>query len=205
MDLPALEPFLGIDPYLFRERAMVHFHVSPLEQGMPQRFCSDPGVDKHECGAFTHEHFGEHVGLVPEIIANIPDIDVEVLCYRHLDDREWTLPAHEPRNIFGIANRGGKADALELPGIDMEPFKGNRQLGAALAAGEFMDLVDDNKPDICKVLPEPFPHEESLHCLGCGDKEVRGTERLLPPFGHGRVPVTDPHGQTKFTAPPLHP
>ncbi len=86
----------------------------------------------------------------------------------------------------------------------MESFKRNSKLGTAFASGEVMYLIDDHKPDLCEMLPEPFSHEKCLERLRSGDQEIGGGQCLFTSFSHWRIPMPHTNRQTKFGAPPLH-
>ena len=61
--LAFLEPVLGIDPDLFRERPVVHLDVPALEEGVPERLRGDPGIDEDERGAFGLRAYSDRISV----------------------------------------------------------------------------------------------------------------------------------------------
>src|SRR5208337_5440237 len=115
---------------------MVHFHVAVAEEGVAECFSGHPRVDKDECRSFPLQDPGKHFGLVPEIIPDKPDRDLQLLCHGYLHDGTRAGAAKEPGNIFRVPDCGRETYPLEFPGIDTEAFKTDRELGTPFTGGE---------------------------------------------------------------------
>ncbi|KAF5057033.1 hypothetical protein DSECCO2_361170 [anaerobic digester metagenome] len=201
-----LEPLLGVDPDLARERPVVDLDVAPPEEGVPESFGRHPGVgeDQVRTGGVKGPLDARRLGFKP--VPRIDDSEVQGLGDRHGDHPAGTVrAAEEPPDLLGVADRRREPDPLELARVGPDPLERDRELGPALGTGELVDLVDDHIPDPRQVLSKGLAHEERLEGLGGRDQQVGRVEGLLAPFGRGGVSVADAHPEPEGRAPPLHP
>ena len=85
------------------------------------------------------------------------------------------LAAQEARDLRQRALRGREADALEPPAVvgdqALQPLEAERQVGAALGAGDGVDLVDDHGADAAQDVPPPRGQQQ-VEALRRGDQNV---------------------------------
>ena len=149
---------------------MVHLNIPTFIEGMPQRFGSDPGLQRQGL-ILAFSGLSKGLSLPLEIIANEPNGDIQPFFNRNRNNRERACTAKKTRNIpdFRPLPRDQSAEIhRHIHGA----VQGQPQLGTAFAAGEFMYLIDDHETDLGEVLTEPFSHEECLNGLRGGDKKI---------------------------------
>ncbi len=204
-DLALPEPLLGLNPDVTRERAVVDLDVPTGVEFVPESLGGHPGVDEDEGGAGQIKALPDGPRLSGEVLPGKPDVDIETACDRHFDKRERPGPAEEPADLVRVSDGRREADPLELPRVGGQTLERHRELGAPLAVGKLVDLIDDDVPDVLQMLPKAPAHEERLQGLRGGDKEVGRGERLLPPLVLRRIPVPDADREPELPAPPHHP
>lgn len=134
---------------------------------------------------------------VPRQVAEVRDRHAHAQCQRPwraaVDDLDGVAAPQEGGDRRqGALGRGqpdplrdapaGRADAEAL-----QPLQGERQVGPALAAGQGVDLIDDDRLDGGQRGQRPRRGQEEEQRLRGGDQDVRGEAQLPPPRGGGRV------------------
>ena len=135
--------------------------VEPLGQLVGDPLGQLPGVHEHERRAVVPDVVGdavEHIGELGvagnrlQLGGGELDGDVEVAAVSAVDDRRHGAPVPRPRQQPGHHLEGPlggrQPDPLE-PAAALghhlcQPFEGQREVGAALVAGQGVDLVDDD-------------------------------------------------------------
>ena len=151
----------------------MHLDIPAFEESVAKGLRSYPRIDKDQGRTFPFERLGEDGDLVLEIITNIPHRNIQMFGHRYLDNGKRSFSAEETAYRIRVTYRCREADPLEFPGIDNEALERNCKLGPPFAPSEFVDLVDDDIPDIGKVLPQPLSHEKRLDSLRRSNQEVR--------------------------------
>jgi hypothetical protein len=108
------------------------------------------------------------------------DAEIPLLLAGRGDDLDRPAAAEEPGHLFDGPDRRRQPDALRrLLEQRVEPFERQGQVGAALAAGDRVHLVDDDGLDVPQRLAR-LRREQQEQRLGRGDEDV------------GRVPGEPP-------------
>src|SRR5665647_188351 len=126
-DLALLEPLLGVDPDLARERAVVNLDVAALEERVAERLGRNPRIREDQVRARRVESPLDTPGLGVELLARVDDPECERLRDGHLDYGERARSAEEPRDLVGVADRGREADPLELARVRPDPLERDRE------------------------------------------------------------------------------
>ncbi len=203
LHLPVFELLLGLDPHLPRKRAVVHLDIPAIEELLAERLRSGAGVDEYQDGLVLIDKFRYELRLRRKLASRVLHVDGKPRGRRDVHEMIRPVPAEETGDIFRISDSRREGDPLELPCLFDDPFECNRELGAPLASGKLMDLVDNDIPDTLQVLPQVLSHEECLDGLGCGYQEVGRIFRLACPLRLCRIAVTDAYGQAELSAPPF--
>ncbi len=107
------------------------------------------------------------------------DLEVPLLGGRGSDDLDGRGAAEEARDLFERAHGRAEPDALGgLVEQRVEALEGERQVGAALGAGDRVHLVDDHRVDAAQRLAR-LAGEHQEQRLGRGDQDV-GWPRAQP-------------------------
>ena len=100
------------------------------------------------------------------------DLDLDRLGRRRGDDGHVLLPAEEPGHLIDRSHGRRQPDALGRPVEQgVEALEAQREVGAALAAGHRVDLVDDHGLDAAQRLAG-LAGEDQEQRLGRGDQDV---------------------------------
>ena len=83
------------------------------------------------------------------------------------------------RRLRSSADQGSRAQPVFAADQRVEPFQGERQVGAALVIGNRVDLVDDHGLDRAKIVAALLRCQQDVERLRRGDENVRR------PFEHG--------------------
>ena len=121
--------------------------------------------------------------------------EVPGLLARRRDDLHRRRATEEAGHLLQGPDGGGEADALGGPLEErVEPLEAQRQVGAALAPGDGVHLVDDHRLDAAEGLAR-LAGEDQEQRLGGGDQHVGRVGRQRAPLrGRGVTgPDTDPH------------
>ena len=88
-----------------------------------------------------------------EVLDRDDDLELDGLAGRRLHDLDVVRAAEEARDLLHRAHGGGQADALRGPVEQVvQALQRDRQVGAALGAGDGVDLVDDHRLDAAQRL-----------------------------------------------------
>ncbi len=209
-----LEPLLGREPALAGEAAVVRRDgalAEPLRERVRRPLGEPAGPDEDERRAvLPHDRGDAVVGLGPELLRRhrrelVPgdlDRDVEPAAPPDLDDRAarpsgavHALGAdEEPRDLGDGIDGGGEADALRPPARErLEPLERERQVRAALVAGERVDLVHDHGLDAAERCPAALAREQEVERLGGRDEDVGRPVEEAAARGGGRVAGANRH------------
>ena len=123
------------------------------------------------------------------------DLQFDALGAGRLHDRDRAGAAEERGHLLGRPHRGGEPDPLgRRVGAPegVEPFQGQRQVGAALVARHRVHLVEDDGLHPAQGLPG-LRGEQQEERLGGGDEDVRRLGHQLPALIRGGVAGTDRH------------
>jgi hypothetical protein len=89
------------------------------------------------------------------------------------DLRQLPLADEEPSDPFDGALRRRETDARRPPVTQrLEPFQREREVGAALVAGDGVDLVDDHRLGGAQRLATSRTSHKEIERLRCGDHEA---------------------------------
>ena len=84
------------------------------------------------------------------------DLEVELLARAGVDQLDRPPARDEPADLLHRPLRRGEADALDgLLGEPVEPLDREREVGAALRAGDGVHLVEDQRLDALSASPGP--------------------------------------------------
>ena len=115
------------------------------------------------------------------------------------------MAAEEARHLVERTHGGGQADALGgLLEEGVEPFEAHREVGAALAAGHGVHLVDDHRLDAAQRLAGLRGEHQEQRLRG-GDEHVGRPGRQRAALGRGGVAGADADpqvGQAGGPSPP---
>ncbi len=188
LQLTRLQAFLGLEPVLLREAAVMRRHgvlAEPLGQvacralGVPSR------VDEHERRAMRADQLREPVVLFdPDLgrhdrLERRPrQLEREIALTRvaFVDDRARLVSdaRQEARQHVDRLRRRRDADARRrLKAQRLEPLERQRQMRAALVAGERVNLVDDGRLDGAQHVPARLRAEQDVQRLRRRDEDVR--------------------------------
>jgi len=178
------------------------FYADAFGEGEGDFFDEAAGVDEDEGGAVVLGVGGELVeDLFPHTVGGDGakfvggdfDGDVEFASLAYLDDggglaRRVDAGEKAGYELDGVLG-GGEADALgrcaeageEGSGAEavfagddgVEPLEREGEVGAAFAARDGVDFVDDEGADMAQVFAGFAGGEEEVERFGCGDKDVR--------------------------------
>ena len=111
------------------------------------------------------------------------------------DDLDRAGPAEEPGDLVDRAHGRGQPDPLGRPLEQLvEALQRQREVGAALGAGDRVHLVDDHALDPAQGLAR-LAGEHQEQRLGRGDQNVRRRGRHPPPVGRRGVAGADADGE----------
>ena len=134
-------------------------------------------------------------GEVGQVVDRHGDPDVEPLAARRRDDAHRPRAGEEARHLLAGSHRGRQPDALRRRrGELVESLERQREVRAALRAGERVDLVDDDRLDAAQGLAgRGGEHEEQR--LGRRDEDLGRMRHERPALGGQRVarPHPDAH------------
>ena len=121
------------------------------------------------------------------------DLELERLAGAGVDDRDLAAlagAAEEPGDGLERALRGRQADALERRRARraqaLQPLQAQREVGAALRAGDRVHLVDDHVLDAAQDLAR-LAGQQQVERLGRGDQDVRRVPHEVAARVRGRV------------------
>ncbi|MCY1350371.1 hypothetical protein D9M69_366010 [compost metagenome] len=130
--------------------------------------------------------------------ARMADVDDRAVAARGLDRQlEPALPARlfrgrqgrlaaeqEARDLVDRLLRGGQTDAQQRPPAQrLQPLEAEHQVAAALAAGDGVDLVDDDAAAAGEHLPSGRRTEQHVERFRGGDEDVRRQLAHRPALG----------------------
>ena len=186
-DLPFLKPALGLQADLPREAAVMGQHRvlrQPLAQHVGQPLRHPPGVDEDQGGLVFLDERGDPV---PDVFHDLVGGDRPEFGVRNLH-RQVHLPpvadpnhcrslrrprAQKPRHLRQRPHRRREPDALWRPaGEPVEAFEGERQVAAALVAGERVDLVHDDGVGGREQFASAAGGEQQVERFRGGDQDV---------------------------------
>ena len=129
-------------------------------------------------------------------------LQVELLRRAGVHDRHRPRPAlgvlaaQEARDLRQRALGGREADALQAPAVlgddPLQPLEAQREVGAALGAGDGVDLVDDHRADARQDVTPPRGQQQE-EALGRGDQHVGRRAQHPLAVALGRVAGADGH------------
>ena len=206
----ALELVLGAEPELARHRAVVGHDLVGAEallEGAGGALDQAAGVDEDQGRPVLADQLGDAVVdpahlLVgrdrPELVVGDLDREVEVAAVAAVDDMGQG-PAgadQQPRDPLDrpLGRRQADPDRRSARGLAdqaVEALEGEREVGAALVAGDRVDLVDDHGVDGAERGPAAARGQQDVERLGRGDQDVRRPLRHLLALGHRRVAGAD--------------
>jgi hypothetical protein len=186
--------------------------VDPIRRAFRQ----PPVVDEDQGGAVLvdeiddarHDQRPDRVaGEGAEIVDHGLDLEIEGFAITGVDDGDGArdegarlalaLPrgaAQIARHLVQRADRGGQPDALDrLAGQLLQSFQAQRQVHAALRAGQGVDLVDDHRLHRAEHLPRVGAGEQDVERFGRGDQDVRRLAQHGLAVARGRVAGTHRH------------
>ena len=176
-----------------------------VEQGGIDR---GPDRARRRLVAGAHHDLGGPCGLAqPEIGAGLAHVlerddhlEVELLARACVDELDRPAAGDEPSDLLQRPLRRREPDALErLVGGALETLERQRQMGAALGAGDGVHLVDDHGLDPAQHLPA-LRGEEQIERLGGGDQDVGRRPQHLAALA--LVGVARPHADRQRRAEP---
>src|SRR5439155_23606369 len=143
---------------LLREAAVVRGHdvvAQALAELVREPLRHPPRVDKYEGGLMVRDVLGDAIDDVGHLLRRRDrfeltlgqlDGDVERALVTDVDDlRQRTLADEQPPDPLDGTLRRREADARRPPVAErLEPFQREREVRAALVAGDGVDLVDDD-------------------------------------------------------------
>ena len=183
-----------------RRRAIVQGDAGSLGgqfvQPRGEAFGQAPGVGEHDRGAVLLDQVehafldvrpdarapsgaggraGEILGQLAEVghvLDRDDDLEVERLLDRRLHDGDRTAAGQEGGDLVDGADGGRQPDALRrLIEQRVEPFQGEREVGAALGRADRVHLVDDHRVDAAQRLAGGRGEDQEQR-LGRGDQDV---------------------------------
>src|SRR5581483_12513143 len=167
--LAGLEPLLGVEPEPARHAAVVRRDLpfpEPRLELVRDALDQAARVDEDDRRPLAPDVRGDAVvDLGPELVGRdrtellVGDLDrqLERAPVADVDDRARPAAGQEPRDLLDRALRRRETDPLETPSRErVEPLEAERQVRAALVAGDGVDLVDDHGPRAGEEAPAPF-------------------------------------------------
>ena len=164
-------PQPGLDPVaaVLGQAAVVggdHVVAEALAELMGQPLGQPAGVDEHQRGAVLGHQGGDAVEHVRELLGGrhrlqlaVGQLQAEVGVALMADvDHGGQGPVADQQPADGLdrALRGRQPDPHRAPVAEgFQPLEGEGQVGAALVAGDGVDLVDDHRLDACAAPPAP--------------------------------------------------
>jgi hypothetical protein len=136
------------------------------------------------------------------------DFEIVVFRFRRLDDRHPArlvarlrpggsrpvpVATHKPRHPLQRLDRGGQRDALELTGEKRQALDSGRQMGAALARGHGMNLIENDRLEIAQQRSAPLRSEQDVQRLGRRDQHLGGVTRHSLPLPRWGVAAPGEH------------
>ena len=186
LQLPALQPLLGVEPDLAGEAAVMRgdlVRAEPLGEMARRALGEPPGVDEHERRAvLVRERREAVVHLLPRVARHHRlerrrrqlEREVAVLDVPGVDDRAGRTAGQEAPDLLDRLLRGGEPDAHQpRSGQRLEPLERQREVRAALVRRERVDLVDDDRARRPQHLAARLAGQQDVERLGRGDDDVR--------------------------------
>ena len=122
------------------------------------------------------------------------DLEVPLLGRRRADDLDRPAAGEVAGHLVDGLDRGGQPDPLgRLVEQRVEPLEGEREVGAALGAGDGVHLVEDHRLDAGERLAGLRGEDEEQR-LGRGDEHVGGRAGEGAPLAGGGVAGPHRHG-----------
>ena len=141
----------------------------------------------------VHDRLGELVrrAQLAQVLDRDDDLEIELLARAGVDEPDRTVAGDEAADLLERALRRREADPLRGPLQQrVEPLQRERQMRAALGAGDGVDLVDDHGLDPAQRLARlRGQHQEER--LRRRDQDVRRLLDQLPPLLLRRVARAD--------------
>ncbi|MBV6412664.1 MAG: hypothetical protein OMOMHJEC_00447 [Xanthomonadales bacterium] len=211
--LAALQTLLGVEAALAREAAVVRGDAFGAEQlgEMPRGALGHaPGVDEDQGAAVrAHQIRQARVDLGPDLVRHhrrqrrARQFQREVARTRlaDVDDRAVGRAVGGDRRVADQKTRGlgqralgrRQADPRQAPAAQrIQPFQRQREVRAALVAGERVDLVDDHAACAGEHRPPGLRSEQDVQRLRRGHEDVR--RALAPARALGLRGVAAAHG-----------
>ena len=136
-----------------------------------------------------------------EVLDRDHDLEIELLAVPASTSCDLAARAgDEPPDLLERSLCGREADALEGSRDDsLEPLQRERQVRAALRAGDRVHLVEDHRLDRAEHLP-PLRGEEQEQRLGGRDEDVGWCAQHLLPFPLRRVARAHADGERRAEA-----
>ncbi len=183
----AFELLLGRQSLLARQAAVVRCHhraAQPFGQMAGGALGHAARVDEHQGGPMLAGQRGQAVvDQRPGIVAHYRfqrhrrDFQRQVAgaAMADIDDLARALGSDQKaRNrVYGLLC-GGQPDAHQRPFAErLQPLQRQRQVAAALVAGDGVDLVDDHAAHIAQHLPPGLGAEQHVERFRRGDQDMR--------------------------------
>jgi len=190
-DLAGLEQLLDLDALLARERPVVRTRDLPLGQlvqAQRQPLREAAVVDEEDRRAvLLHEPQQLRIDRGPDgrllglthVLQRHHDLQVELLRRAGVDQLDLARTGDEAADLLHRSLCCRQPDALErLVGESLEPLDREREVRAALRAGDCMHLVEDQRPDTLQVLARARCKHQ-VERLGGRDQDVRRVPQHL--------------------------
>jgi hypothetical protein len=140
--------------------------------------------------AVRHDRLHERGGRpeLAHVLERDDHLEVELLARAGVDELDRAPAGDEAADLLQRALGGRQADTLEGPVRHArEPLERQRQVRAALRAGDGVDLVEDHRLDAAQRLPS-LRGEQEEERLGGGDEDVGRRSQHLAALPLIRVP-----------------
>ncbi|MCY1272858.1 hypothetical protein D9M70_214520 [compost metagenome] len=207
LELATLEALLGVQAQFPRQAAVVGGHggsAQALGKMAGDALSQAPGVDENQGGAMFGDQFGQAVvDLLPGLIAQHHfqrhrrhfegQVALAAVAHVHQGAGTPALAHEERRHTLDGFLRGGQADALQAASAQgFQALGAEHQVAAALAAGDGVDLVDDQAAAAGQHGAAGVGAEEDIEGFGRGHQDVRRALAHGVALGLGRI--TGAHG-----------
>ena len=206
LDLTVLELLLGREAQRARHRAVMRDDVllaEPLLERRGYALDEPPRIDEHDRRAMLRDELRDPVVHAPELLVArdrgelvIGDLDreIDLALVTAIDDVRHRPPRadQEARDHLDRTLRRGQANADRrlAAGVKHEPIQAlerEREMRAALVAGDRVNLVDDDRLHPRERLATLHGGEQDEQRLGRGDQDVRRMLREPRAFADRRV------------------
>ena len=199
--LAALELLLCREPHGPRHAAVVRNHLvlaEPLRELVRDAFHVPARVHEHQRGPVLADQLGHaFAGLLPlllgsdrvQLVARHFELHIERTPRSALDDRARPSPGEEASDLLdGPLGRGEADPHASTPTERIQPLERDRQVRAALVAGDRVDLVDDHRPHRPQHAAAASARQQEVEALRRRDQDVRRLAQHRLPLGLRGVP-----------------